>query len=92
MATIKDLKFEPHPIGEGIQAVIEFDNGYGASVISDTRYFYSTPARPYEIAVLYDGVIVYDTPITNDVCGYLTEDEANEILTQIEALPNPPTL
>lgn len=92
MATIKDLKFEPHPIGEGIQAVIEFDNGYGASVISGTRYFYSTPARPYEIAVLYDGVIVYDTPITNDVCGYLTEDEANEILTQIEALPNPPTL
>jgi len=30
----------------------------------------------------------YDTPITSDVLGYLSEEEANEALRQIAALPN----
>lgn len=43
--------------------------------------------HPYELAVLKNGHVCYDTPITHDVIGYLTADEVGEILEKIEALP-----
>lgn len=85
--TIKELEFEPHPAGMGgTQATIEFDNGYGASVITG-KMFFTDSKHPYEIAVLNGESIDYTTPITDDVLGYLNEEEANEILAKIEALP-----
>lgn len=88
MAKIRELKFNVHPSGlEGKQAIVEFPNGYKASVVTGD-IFYSRPGCPYEIAVLNkEGRLDYSTPVTDDVCGYLTEEEANEILAQIEALP-----
>ena len=85
---ISEVKFKAHPVSnDGIQAVVKFANGYGASIISGPMY-YSRPECPYEIAVLdKNGYLCYDTPVTSDVCGYLTEDDANGILAQIEALP-----
>ena len=85
---ITDLHFEPHPaeLG-GMRATVRFPNGFGASIITGPL-FYSHPNCPYEIAVLdKDDRITYTTPITEDVCGYLTEQEANDILAQIKALP-----
>jgi hypothetical protein len=35
-----------------------------------------------------NGNLTYDTPITNDVIGYLTEDEVTDYLAQIQELPN----
>lgn len=80
-----------HPGGMGgTQVVHKFDNGYGASVIQ-TPFSYGGNEGLYEIAVIKwednDWSICYDTPITNDVIGYQTEEEVDMVLTAIEALP-----
>ncbi len=85
---IKDLKFEKHSFfTSGSRAFVLFANGYGASVI--TGYgSYMTEDAPFEIAVTtHEGAVCYDTPITDDVIGYLTEDAANDILRKISELP-----
>ena len=64
----------------------EFDNGYGASVICH-KYSYGNEDGLYELAVFKDGDITYDSPITNDVIGYLTPREVVMLLRDIEALP-----
>lgn len=64
-----------------------FANGYGASVVQ-TRYSYGHNDGLYELMVLKDAVPCYDTPITNDVIGYLTADEVAEHLSRIEKLPD----
>ncbi len=64
----------------------EFPNGYGASVLM-ARYSYGGDVGLYEVAVMKDGDICYNTPITSDVVGHLTADEVTELLREIEALP-----
>ena len=87
MKTFNDLDFNPMDmgIGIGIQARINFDNGYGASVIK-SPYSYGGNQGLYELAVIKDNAICYDTPITDDVIGYLTEDEVTKYLGQIQNL------
>lgn len=70
-----------------MQHIYLFANGYEASVIKN-RYSYGHEYGPYELAVLKDGRLCYDTPITSDVIGYLTADEVTEYLQQIEKLPD----
>jgi hypothetical protein len=87
MKTFKDLEFKPHPnhMG-GVQAIAEFDNGFGASIVK-TPYTYGGKDGLYELAVLNtDGHLTYDTPITNDVLGYLTEQDVTEVLIKIQQL------
>lgn len=31
--SFKDLKFKPHPVGDGLAARLDFPNGYGVSVV-----------------------------------------------------------
>jgi hypothetical protein len=87
MKTFKDLEFNPHPNHSGgVQARITFDNGYGASVVK-TPHTYGGDMGLYELAVFgKDGHITYDTPITNDVEGYLSEDDVTKLLEQIQEL------
>ena len=68
-----------------IQWIFNFENGYGASVITG-GIAYCNEAQPYELAVLKHGKLCYDTPITNDVIGYLTSDEVYDLLDKIEQL------
>ena len=49
--------------------------------------FYTSPEKPYELAVLDGDDLTYETPITDDVIGYLNYDEVLEILSEIEKLP-----
>lgn len=80
-----DLQFGEH-LG-GIRAFTEYPNGYAASVVR-FRGSYGYEAGLYEVAVIRDGDgICYDTPITDDVLGWLTEDKVTETLNAIEALP-----
>ena len=82
--TFEDLQFEQHPLG-GNQARIDFNNGYGASVLLG-NLFYSNGIDTYELAVFKNGHLCYDTEITDDVIGRITKDEVTEILIKIQQL------
>ena len=69
----------------GRQWKFEFDNGYGASVITG-GIAYCNESQPYELAVLKDNDLCYDTPITDDIIGYLTSNEVYDLLDRIEQL------
>ena len=88
MTTIfEQLKFGTHPSGiGGSRAVIDFPNGYGASVISGPQW-YTDESHPYELAVLQNGSLTYETPITDDVIGHLTEGDVELLLARIKELP-----
>ena len=73
------------PRMDGEQWRFSFDNGYGASVIT-VSIAYCNEAQPYELAVLKHDELCYDTPITDDVIGYLTSDEVYDLLDRIEQL------
>lgn len=67
----------------GTQWRFEFPNGYGASVINDG---YGAEQGLYEVGVLFQGNLTYETPITDDVLGCLDEAEVVAVLDQVEAL------
>ena len=87
MKTFKDLVFEPsEPILNGVQARIDFDNGYGASVIKNA-FSHGGYAGFYELAVVKDGQLHYDNPVANgDVVGWLEDQEVSELLIEIQNL------
>lgn len=71
----------------GIQHRYQFTNGYGASVVRGP-YTYGGDRGLWELAVTdHDGHLNYETPITDDVIGYLTEPAVKDLLAQIAALP-----
>ena len=84
-----DLNFQPHSIGNGVQAKHFFDNGYGISVVK-FRGSYGYEEGLYESAVLKgteeNWHICYDTWITSDVLGYQSEEEVVILLQQIKDL------
>ena len=71
------------------QRLFKFTNGYGASVVTGP-YTYGGDEGLYELAVLeFTGdkhALCYTTEITDDVIGYLTEEDVQDILARIEAL------
>jgi hypothetical protein len=82
----QELNFQIHPLGIGQQCIVQFPNGYGASIVQG-EHTYGGKDGLYEIAVFgKDGGITYDTPITNDVLGYLSEQEVEKILLDIKNL------
>ena len=86
MKTFSDLEFKAHPAGKGVQAKIQFTNGFGASVVK-TPYTYGGSSGLYELAVIdKDGRLNYSTEVTNDVVGYLSPDDVTEYLRQIQIL------
>jgi len=86
MKTFKDLEFKPHSVGDGIMSRITFDNGFGASVVK-TTYSYGGDRGLYELAVLNEyGHLTYDTPITDDVIGYLRPEDVTDVMEKIQQL------
>lgn len=70
---------------DGIQKVYQFPNGYGASVIKH-KGSYGYDKGLWELAVLHEGELCYDTEITSDVIGRLNDPEVDNILGQISRL------
>lgn len=70
----------------GFHWVFTFDNNYGISIIKhDGSYGHSE--NLWEIAVLYKDDLCYDTPITDDVIGRLSEEKVLDYARQIRDLP-----
>ena len=87
MKTFKDIEFKTNPMGEefGVTSRTKFENGYEASVVK-SEYSYGGRDGLYELAIFKDDEICYDTPITDDVIGYLTEDGVTETFVKIQEL------
>lgn len=83
MKTFNDLKFEPWHAG-GKYAILNFDNGYGVSVLFGENY-YSNGIDTYELAVLRYGLICYDTEITDNVLGYITKEEVTNVMLKLQS-------
>lgn len=82
----EELNFQQHPMGMGKQCVVQFSNGYGASIVQGP-HTYGGNNGLYELAVFgKDGNITYDTPITDDVLGYLSEQDLEKTLLDIKNL------
>lgn len=90
---MKDFKTLPsRSVNGGIQYVFRSENGYGASIVQHS-FSYGATGGLWELAVVrfnsdrqYDFDLCYDTPITNDVLGHLSEQEVNETILRIAAL------
>jgi len=73
------------------QRLYRFDNNFGASIIFHNGS-YGFEDGLIEIAVIRwseDGknwLLTYDTEITDDVIGYLTQEQAKDILEKIKKL------
>ena len=90
--------FEPvhaGPLKGGEQKVYRFPNGYGASVVRHA-FSYGGETGHWELAVIrFKGesndnfTLVYNTPITDDVIGYLSDKHVAETLVLIAELPAP---
>jgi hypothetical protein len=90
--TFEDLEFEIDEFtGESSHHI--FDNHYGVSVIRGP-YTYGGRQGLYELAVIYMAPnaeysdLVYDTPVTNDVEGYLTPEDVTRLMKRVSKLPS----
>ena len=85
-----DLNFHPHGnMPDGIAARHFFPNGYGVSVVQFPGS-YGYDEGLYEVAILKgleeDWEICYDTPITDDIIGYQSMEDINNLLSQVKSL------
>ena len=74
---------------ESFHYIFRFENGYGASIIKHMGS-YGYAEDEFEMAVIYfegdEYGIIYNTPITDDVLGYLNNEEVLEYLEKIKNL------
>ena len=90
------MKIDTRTLNGGTQHLHRFPNGYGASVVNhDFSYGHEYGLWEVAVIVFYEGTpesdhyhLTYDTPITDDVLGNLTDDDVTEVLDLIAALPN----
>jgi hypothetical protein len=85
-------------MGEGYHGLIFFPNGYGVSVVRYKSFYapnngyssYTSNDSEWEVAVLYGNEnewdITYNTEITDDVLGHLTEGEVDWVMLQVQQL------
>ena len=90
MKTFNDLEFKDLVApdgGIGKRARMMFDNRYGVSVIQTTMS-YGGKEGLYELAVLdyIKGGPIYYTSVTDDILGWLTEDDVTTHMSKIQEL------
>ena len=69
----------------GVQHIFTFSNGYEASVVRHGGSYGSRQGL-WEIAVLKDGDITYDTSVMSDVIGYVPTADIPKILDTISKI------
>lgn len=86
MTNIKDLNFKRSTTPKGVFAIINFPNGFGASIVSNDMS-YGGRAGLFEVAVIdKNGNLTQDTDITDDVVGWLDEKDVERTLSAIRQL------
>lgn len=92
MKTFNDLVFgehiNPNMINDTKQARMQFDNGYGISVLLGGEGIYSNGIDTYEVAILYDDELCYDSGLCDDILAYRTQEEITELMEKIQQLSN----
>ena len=81
-------RFDRPEIG-GVQYRFRFENNYGASIVKHD-YSYGRDDDLWELGVISyrgnDWDLDYDTDITGDVIGWLTDEEVRNLLQRIKDL------
>lgn len=81
---------EKNYIFGGIRYKFKFDNMYGASIIKHLgSYGYESDLWELGVLIWWDDHncnLTYDTEITDDVIGYLTDEEVRNLLERIKNL------
>lgn len=86
IANLDSVEAWRNPHVNGI--VVRFPNGYGASIINHSgSYGVELAVIGFHGAGREDWQLLYDTPITNDVIGWLDQSAALANLRRIAALP-----
>jgi hypothetical protein len=92
MVTFDDIEFKIHVSGDGVHGLIFFPGGYGLSVVRYRNPFgggsyTSNDIEDYEVAIIKgrkgNWEICYDTKITNDVLGFQTKEDINNIIKHV---------
>ena len=77
MKTFKDLVFEPHPIGTGEIARIEFKNGHGISVVKG--HIFIGESNLYDMAEIFNNEVVTSTNIME-----VTEEQITNKMIELQ--------
>lgn len=89
LGEFEDNLIKKKSVFDGVQYLFRFPNDYGASVIKHYGS-YGHDRDLWELAVLvFDDdmwELTYDTEITDDVEGYLTDQDVLELLERIRNL------
>lgn len=91
--TFDDLVWEKHPITRCYTerysnckySRLIFKNGYGVSILFG-KPFYSNGLDSYELAVIHNGSLTYNTNITDDVLGYISKEKVTEAMLKVQML------
>jgi hypothetical protein len=88
MKTFNDIKFKLHPNGMGgILGQMELGNGYKISVVGGGRGLYGDGKKTFEVAV-FDRMGEMIMLSENDqVLGWQTMDQVNEIIKKFDEEP-----
>lgn len=89
-STTTDFKtFNSQSLNGGIQYKNFYPNGYGVSIVKHS-FSYGGDRGLWELAVLKgtesNWNLCYTTEITDDVIGYLSEEQVNEICDRVQNL------
>lgn len=83
-------EFFSRPLHSGIQYLGFFPNGYGVSIVNH-EFSYKGNSGNWELAVIIGNTekfeLTYETPITDNVLGWLSDDDVNEICIKVSELP-----
>ena len=88
MKTFNDLKFGPHPVGMGEKiAQMELGNGYKISVVGGRNGLYGDGETTFEVAILDRLGEMIMLSENDQVLGWMTIDEVNEIIQKYDNEP-----
>lgn len=85
MKTFKDLEFKQDPVFPDCeQAIMNFDNGYGVSVLFGNKFYSNREKNLYEVAILYNGELVQPLTWNDSVLGWVSSYEITKLMLELQ--------